>query len=361
MKITALKTRLVNLPLARPIATAIHRIDSLGCALLTVETDQGLVGESYLFTLNAARLKSFDEMLRGFEHQLLGRDPHYVGAIWQAIWDEINPAGRKGVTIAALSTLDTACWDLIGKAADKPLHHLFGACRDRIPTYASGGLWLSQSSDELVADAERFVADGFVAMKIRIGGADGDEDVRRVRAVREAIGDDIGLIADLNQALSPKQAIRLGRELESCRLLWIEEPVAAHDLRGHAQVTAALATDIASGENEYTRFGMQAMIAHAACDILMPDLQRIGGLSEMLRAASLASAHHLAVSTHMFTEHSLCIAGAAANCISVEHMPWFAELFNEELELINGELKIPRRPGTGFTFNHQQLKKYRLG
>lgn len=349
MRITALNTEIVNLRLQKPIATAIHSIDSVGCVLLRLQTDQGLVGESYLFTINATRIKAFDEMLRGLADLVVGRDPHYVSLIWQDIWAAINPTGHKGVTISALSTIDTACWDLIGKASGKPLHHLFGACRDRIKTYASGGLWLSQSIDQLTAEAEQFVSQGFRAIKMRAGSAVIADDVERVRAVREAVGSDIDLLLDINQALSPKQAIRLGRALEEFQLGWIEEPVAAYDLKGHAQVTAKLDTPIASGETEYTRFAMRQMIEAQACDILMPDLQRIGGLSEMMRTSALADAHNLKISTHFFTEQSLCIAGAALNCISVEHIPWFASLFHEELELVNGELLIPQRPGTGFT------------
>lgn len=360
MKITALKTQLVNLPLRQPVKTAIHDIESVGCVLLTLETDAGLVGESYVFTINAVRLKTFEEMIRGFSHQLLQQDPHYVGAIWQNIWNEINPTGHKGVTISALSAIDTACWDLIGKAADKPLHQLFGATRDRIKTYASGGLWLTQSIDELLTEAAQFIDGGFRAMKLRLGSDNQADDVERVKQLREAVGPKIDLMVDLNQALTPKQAIRLGHALQEFNLEWIEEPVSANDLRGHAQVTRALQTAVASGETEYTRFGMQDMIAHQACDILMPDLQRIGGLSEMLRVAAIASAHHLPISTHIFTEHSLSIAGSAANCISVEHIPWFTELFNEEMILENGDILIPQRPGTGFSFNQAAIAKYKI-
>lgn len=360
MKITALKTQLVELPLDKPIATAIHDIRSVGCVLLTLETDQGLVGEAYVFAINAVRIKVFDEMMQGFSHQLIGQDPHYIGAIWHNIWNEINPTGHKGITVSALSAIDTACWDLVGKAAEKPLHQLFGACRDRIKTYASGGLWLSQSIDSLVHEAQQFLQQGFTGMKIRLGSANPDLDVERVRLVREAVGPNIELMVDLNQALTAKQAIRLGRKLEQFDLLWIEEPTPAYDLQGHAKVTAALDTDIASGETEYTRYGMQQMIDHKACDILMPDLQRCGGLSEMLKVSHIASAHNLGISTHIFTEYSLCIAGAAVNCINVEHIPWYTKLFNEELELENGELLIPQRPGTGFTFNQKAVAKYSL-
>ena len=350
MKITHVETRLVNLPFEAPIKTAVHDMRSVGCCLLSLKTDEGLVGEGYLFTLNGVRLKAFDEMVRGFEHVLIGRDPHYVSAIWEDIWKEINPTGHKGVTISALSTIDTACWDLIGKAADKPLHHLFGACRDSIPTYASGGLWLSQTIDSLQSEAQAFLDLGFKAMKLRLGSGNTSSDITRVKAVRDVIGSDIGLMVDINQGLTPKAAIRLGRELEGFNLIWIEEPVAAYDLEGHAKVTAALDTPIASGETEYTRFGIQAMIEKKACDILMPDLQRIGGLTEMRRVAALADAHTIKISTHIFTEQSLCIAGSSPNCMSIEHMPWFSPLFNEEMVIENGNIQIPDRPGTGFTF-----------
>ena len=160
-------------------------------------------------------------------------------------------------------------------------------------------------------------------------------------------------MVDLNQALLPKQAIQLGRQLEEFNLVWIEEPVASHDFAGHARVVNSLDTDIASGETEYTRFGMQQMIENKACDILMPDLQRIGGLSEMRRVAALASANNMPISTHIFTEQSLSIAGSEENCISVEHMPWFKSLFNESMDIIDGEISIPQRPGTGFTFNEK--------
>lgn len=359
MKITALNTQLVNLPLDKPISTAIHAIESVGCVLLTLETDDGIFGESYVFTINAVRLRAFDEMIKGFAHQLLGKDPHFVGQIWQNIWNEINPTGHKGLTISALSAIDTACWDIIGKAARQPLHKLFGASRDRVDTYASGGLWLSLSYDELQNEAQSFLDQGFTSMKLRLGSTNLNEDVSRAEAVREVIGAEHQLLVDINQALSPKAAIRLGKALEHLDLGWIEEPVPAYDLRGHARVTKALDTPIASGETEYTRFGMQAMIEHRACDILMPDLQRIGGLSEMLRVAALASANNLPISTHIFTEHSLCIAGSASNCISVEHMPWFAPLFNESMEIKQGQICIPERPGHGFSFNSDAIKEFK--
>ncbi len=358
MKITRFKTTLVDVPLARPIATAIHNIESVGCVLLELETDQGLVGESLVQTLNGARLQALHEMLLGFSHRVEGRDAHDIGAIWQEIWGEMNPIGHKGFSIYALSAIDTACWDLVGKAAGQPLHRLFGACRDRADTYASGGLWLSQSIDELIAEAAAFIDDGFRAMKIRLGNPKIGDDVERVRALRQAIGADIGLYADANQSLSVKHAIRLGRELEEFDLVWFEEPVVYHDFDGCAEVRAALDTPIAAGETEYTRYGMRDILAAGAVDVLMPDLQRIGGLSEMRRVAAIASVYEVPISSHLFTEHSLCIAGSEPGCISVEHMPWNAPLFNEDMEIADGKILIPSRPGIGFTFDRDAIKRF---
>jgi L-alanine-DL-glutamate epimerase-like enolase superfamily enzyme len=360
MKITALTSQLVNLPLNKPIRTAIHDMKSVGCVCLTIHTDEGLVGEAYAFSLNSLRLNVFDEMIKGLAHLVVGKDPHYSEGIWQSIWQEINPSGLKGVTVSALSTIDTALWDIVGKAAQQPLYKVFGACRDSVATYASGGLWLSASLDELVKEADELVAQGFVALKLRLGKSSLAQDVERVKRVREAIGPNIELLCDANQAFTPKQAIRLGEQLQNYGVNWFEEPVASHDLKGHAQVRNALSLDVASGEGEYTRFGIQAMIDAGAVDILMPDLQRIGGLTEMLRVAHLAGAHNLSISTHIFTEQSLSIAGSCSNCISVEHMPWFGRLFNESMVLEDGKLNMPLGHGLGFTFNKDLLKHYAI-
>jgi L-alanine-DL-glutamate epimerase-like enolase superfamily enzyme len=358
MKITKFTTTLVDIPLEKRIKTAIHDMRSVGCVLLELQTDTGLVGESYVFSLNAVRLNVLNEVVQGFSHRVAGREPHFVNAIFNEMWNEMNTVGHKGYSVAALSAIDTACWDLIGKAADQPLHKIFGACRDRVKTYASGGLWLSQNIDELVIEAQDFIDQGFRSMKIRLGSPAVADDVRRVRAVREAIGPDIELLADANQGLNVKQAIRLGRELEQFDLGWFEEPVAYNDLKGHARVRAALDTPVASGETEYTRFGMKDILEAGAVDVLMPDLQRIGGLSEFRRAAAIASVYHIPVSSHIFTEQSICIAASEVNCISVEHMPWFSRLFNEPIEIEDGYIAVPDRPGLGFTFNHDAIAKF---
>lgn len=350
MKITSVATRLVDLPLPRPIGTAIHSIRSVGCVLATLRTDEGVDGESFVFTINGARLAAFDEMIRGLGALIVGRDPHDTGAIWSDLWMEVNPTGHAGVTISAMSSLDVACWDIVGRAAGLPLHKVFGACRDTADTYASSGLWLDASLDELATEAASFVEDGFTAVKLRIGSDRIADDVERVRTVRASVGDDVRLLVDANQKFDPKTAIRLGRMLEEFDIAWFEEPVAVHDLRGCAEVRAALDIPVATGETEYTTRGIKNVLDARAADVVMPDLQRIGGYTEFRRSAALAAADDTPVSSHFFTEYSLCVAAATPNCVSVEHVDWFAPLFAESVELSDGRLVVPDRPGTGFTF-----------
>lgn len=360
MKITGLRCVQVEIPLEKPIRTAIHDVRTVGCVLVYLDTDEGLSGEAYNFTMNAVRLDVLQAMIESLARHLVGKDPSDVEKIWEAMWRDINFFGHKGVTIFAISSLDTACWDLIGKAAGLPLYKLFGACRDAVDVYASGGLWLSLSIDELVEEAGAFLAQGFRAMKIRVGKERMDEDVERVAAVREAIGPDVALMADANQGFTVSRALRLGRRLEEFRLDWFEEPVPAWDLEGHAAVAAALDTPIASGETEYTRYGMRDMLKAKAADILMPDLQRIGGLTEFRRVANLASSFDIPISTHIFTEQSLSIAGSATNCIYLEHMPWFECLYRERMRLVDGRMAMPQGDGLGFNFEPDAVERYRI-
>jgi L-alanine-DL-glutamate epimerase-like enolase superfamily enzyme len=176
-----------------------------------------------------------------------------------------------------------------------------------------------------------------------------------VRAVRTAIGPKIKLMADANQGLTESQAIRLGRALEEFDLTWFEEPLPAWDLDGLARVAAALDTPIASGETEYTRYGFRRMLELRSADVLMPDLQRVGGVSEFMRVGHMAESYDIPVSSHLFPETSLQVLGALANAIYLEYMPWFSKLYNETIKFVEGQAIIPERPGWGFTFNQDYV------
>src|SRR5260221_4746075 len=180
MKITRLRTVAVRIPLEKPIRTSIHRIESAGCLLVFLETDAGIVGENLLFTLNGKRMAVLDAMVRSLEPLVVGCDPDFTEGFWAAAWADINFVGHSGVPLFGISSIDGALWDIKGKAAGKPIYRLLGAHRDAIPVYASGGLGGSLTIDELVAEAERFRAAGFRAMKMRLGGPSIDADIERV-------------------------------------------------------------------------------------------------------------------------------------------------------------------------------------
>ena len=357
MRVTQVETRALKLPLAAPIGSALGAIEGFGVILVTVRTDGGVTGENLVFTLNDRRTKVLRQMVDDLADQIVGFDAGHIAAFWARAWKDINFIGHQGVAVMAISAIDGALWDALGKAAGLPLYRLLGGAGSSVPLYHSGGLWLSRSTDELVEEAGRFMAQGFKAMKMRLGNADPRVDAARVRAVREAIGPNIKLMADANQGQTEAKAIRLGRLLEEFDLTWFEEPLPAWDLDGLARVAAALDTPIASGETEYTRYGFRRMLELRSADILMPDLQRVGGVSEFMRVGHMAQAYDVAVSSHLFPETSIQVLGALSNAVFLEYMPWFSDLYNERLEIADGMALVPERPGWGFTFNTDFIDK----
>jgi L-alanine-DL-glutamate epimerase-like enolase superfamily enzyme len=357
VKIARVQTRPIVLPLARPIRSALGDLDRVGCVLVSVHDDADVVGESLVFTLNNRRTKVLRQMIDELAELLIGRDAGHIAGFWARAWKDINFLGHKGVPVMGISALDCALWDRLGKSTGLPLYRLLGGVRDRVPAYHSGGLWLSYSQSELVEEAQAFAAAGFKAMKMRLGHADPRVDMARVHAVREAIGPDIRLMADANQGLNESQSIRLGRALEAFDLTWLEEPLPAWDVEGLARVSAALDTPIASGETEYTRYGFRRMLELRSADVLMPDLQRVGGVSEFMRVGHMAESYDVPVSSHLFPEMSLQVLGALANASYLEYMPWFSDLYNEKLEFDNGDAVVPERPGFGFTFDMAYINR----
>ena len=357
MKVARVQTRQVTVTLDKPIGSALGEIRSFGCVLVFVHDDGGGVGENLVFTLNDRRTGVLRLMVDELADVLVGHDAGHIAAFWSRAWKDTNFLGQKGLPIMGISALDGALWDLLGKTAGLPLYRLLGGARQRVMAYHSGGLWLSRTEKELVEEAEAFVDAGFKAVKMRLGSADPAVDVARVRAVRKAIGPGIRLMADANQGLSESQAIRLGRALEAFDLTWFEEPLPAWDVEGLARVAAALDTPIASGETEYTRYGFRRMLELRTADILMPDLQRVGGVSEFMRVGHMAESFDIPISSHLFPETSIQLLGALSNASYLEYMPWFSVLYREKLEFEDGDALVPERPGFGFTFDTDYIDR----
>jgi L-alanine-DL-glutamate epimerase-like enolase superfamily enzyme len=355
MKVTRVETRPVVVTLPKPIGSALGQITCFGCIAVFVHCDNGIVGENLIFSLNNRRTKVLRAMVDELADLIVGRDAGLIADFGARAWRDINFLGHKGVTVVGISALDGALWDAYGKATGQPLFRLLGGARTEIAAYHSGGLWLSYSKHDLVEEAGRFVSDGFRAMKMRVGSGDLDADIARVRLVRETIGPSVRLMADANQGLSESEAIRLGRHLEEFDLAWFEEPLPAWDLEGLARVAAALDTPIASGETEYTRYGFRQMLTLRSADVLMPDLQRVGGVTEFMRVGHMAESFDVPVSSHLFPETSLQMLCALSNATILEYMPWFSELYRETIQFRLGSAVVPERPGWGFTFDIERI------
>lgn len=355
MKVTDLITLPARRVLERPIGNATAQISTMSYLAIRLETDEGLVGENLIFTIRPEQLKLLDAMVHVLRDAVVGREPPDSAGFWADAWRRINFIGYAGVSIMGISAIDGALWDLRGKAAGLSVAQLAGRARSRIPAYASGGLWLTQTIDEIVRQAADFAAEGFGGVKLRLAGS-AAIDLPRIRAVREAIGPDIALMVDVNQGLDAKAAIRLGRQMEEFDIAWFEEPVPAHELAQSGLVARALDMPVASGENEYTIHGFRRMAETGAADIWMPDLQRVGGPSEFLRVGALAAAHGLPVSSHLFPEMSLQLMAALPNASLLEHVDWFAPFYTEPLELVGGEALVPDRPGWGYSLALDRLE-----
>ncbi|MGH7321630.1 MAG: mandelate racemase/muconate lactonizing enzyme family protein [Candidatus Rokuibacteriota bacterium] len=360
MKITAVRTTLVDVPLERPIVSRIRISDVMTHVLVDLETDDGLVGQTYLVTFGQDWGRAVIELLRGLAAEVRGMDPRETSALYRKMWQVSSMAGRRGLAVFAISAIDTAAWDIAAKALGVPLWRLLGGSFEPVNTYASEGLWLTEDLGRLAVEAAELVGRGFRAVKMRLGRPREADDLAAARAVRDAIGPDVRLMADANQGWDVHSALRMGRKLEDAGidLTWFEEPVPHDDVIGQARLTAELATPLATGENAYAPFGFRELIEARAVDVMMPDLERIGGVTGWLRTAALADAWRLPLASHLFPEQTCHLMAASSTAYYLEHMPWAQPLLSEKLELVDGRVRLPSQPGLGLAWDRAAIKRW---
>jgi len=355
MKITDIETQPVVVPLAKPVGFALGKITCFGCVLVTVRTDQGLVGENLVFTLNDIRTRVFVEMIDSLKPLLIDTDPAFTGRFWAEAWRGVNFIGHKGVSVVGLSALDGALWDLNAKAAGLPLFRMLGGVRTHVPAYHSGGLWLSASLSELEEEAGRMVEEGFKAIKLRLGAPTAGADRERVALVRRVIGPSIKLLTDANQSLTENEAIRRGRMLEEFDITWFEEPLPAEDISGHAHLAASTSLPIAVGESIYSVSHFREYLAAGACGIVQVDVARIGGITPWLKTAHLAESFNVKVAPHFLMELHVSLAAAVPNALYVEHIPQLRRLTTSEITIENGHAVPSPEPGLGIDWEYEAL------
>ncbi len=308
----------VSAPVERPFTSSRGWLyKTRGSCIVEIETQDGMVGWGECYGPAHVSRAFIDTQ---FGPRIIGRDAFDVEVIWEDLYNRIKDYGSSGMAIAAISGIDIALWDIIGKSCGKPVHKLIGgAFRDKVQAYATGLYFIDMDRliEEAVEEAQGYVEEGFTAIKMKIGLGSPKLDIARVEAVRKAIGDDVRLMVDANHCFTVPAAIRLGRELEKLNVEWFEEPISPEDLDGYVEVTRALDMAVAGGENEYTRWGFRDIVTRKAMDIVQPDVCAAGGFSECRKIAALATAHGVECVPHAWGS----VIGVAATLHFIAALP----------------------------------------
>jgi mandelate racemase len=348
----------VEVPMSFPLGTSAATLRSAPLLLIDLETEEGITGHAYLFCYVPAAAAAIAALLGEVLSTVKG-EPVAPVDLWTKLARRFTLIGVQGIVRMAMAGFDVACWDALAIAAGKPLVALLGGAPHAIPAYNSNGLGLM--APEAAADeAEKLLAGGFRAVKLRLGYPTLEADLAAVRAVRERLPDHVALMTDYNQALSVAEAIRRGRALDGEGIYWIEEPIRHDDYRGCARLARELATPVQIGENFSQPHAMEQALIAGASDFVMPDLERIGGVTGWMRAASLAAAHGIEMSSHLFPEVSAHLLAATPTCHWLEYVDWASAILAEPMRIENGNAVISDRPGTGVAWNEDAVKRYRM-
>lgn len=377
MKVTKVTCHVLQSKVEKPFVSARGwRYTTRSSCVVEIETDAGITGWGECYGPAAVNKALIETQ---YAPRVLGRDPFDVEVVWEDLYNRIKDYGAQGFSITALSGIDIALWDIMGSATGKPIHKLIGgAQRTEIMAYATGLYFIDMDRlvEEAVEEAQGYVAEGFRAIKMKIGLGDPALDLKRVRAVREAIGPDVKLAVDANHCFTVPQAIQLGRAMEGLDLLWFEEPISPEDHDGYALVSQALDMAVAGGENDFTRWGFRDIIAKKAMDIVQPDVCAAGGISEMRKIAALASAFGVECVPHAWGSAIGLAATIQFIAALPDQPPAFRpmppmlefeqtpnplrdELAREPIRQVRGMVRVPEGPGLGIEVDRDVLMKWK--
>jgi mandelate racemase len=360
LTVRAVRAAPVEVPLTFALGTSQGTLRQVPLLLIDLETEEGVTGRCYLFCYFKAAAAAMAGLLGEIETITRGAalDP---AALWVTLTRRFTLIGIQGVVLMAMAGFDAAAWDALGVAAGKPLCRLLGAEPRPIPAYNSCGLGLTQDLGALAAEAEALLALGqFGAVKLRLGYATARDDIAAVEAVRKRIGGDVKLMVDYNQALLREEAFERGRALDGENIYWLEEPIRHDDYAGAAALARELKTPVQLGENFSLPAAMALAIEQHAADYVMPDLERIGGVTGWREAAELAAVNRIPMSSHLFPETSAHLLAATPTCQFLEYVDWANPVLAEPLRVVGGQAVIPERPGCGMAWDEAAVKRYRI-
>jgi mandelate racemase len=355
LKIRDIRLHPVIAPLRAPVTTASGALTEAPLLLIDVETEEGITGRAYLVAYNRMFLAPLQALVRTLGDAVRG-DAIVPAEIEHKLRSRFTLlGGTRGLGGIAISGIDMALWDALGQAAGLPLAVMLGGRRKPLRAYNSLGMIAAARIPE---EAAKALEHGFKAIKFKIGWPTLAEDIAAVRAFRKAVPDGIELMVDFNQSLSVPEAIRRGRALDDDGLAWMEEPVRNDDHAGCAQVAAALKTPVQIGENFAGPSDMQAALAAGACDLVMPDVQQIGGVSGWLRATALAQASGKPCSSHIFIEASAHLLAVTPTFHYLEYLDLAGAVLSERTKVVGGTVTASDRPGIGITWDMDAVKRF---
>ena len=357
LRVRGVRVRCVAAPMKRPLSTATGALTVAPLVLVDLETDAGITGRAYLFALGQAHLKPIAALVEAMAGMIAG-DEVLPFEIEKKLRAKYTLLGVHNIVLFAMAGIDMAAWDALGQAAGLPLVRMLGGAPRPVRAYNSKGLGI-QPLGTLAREAVELVEEGFSAVKLRLGRPSAKDDLEALRLVKQAIGEDIVLMVDFNQGLGVNEAIRRGRMIDDeGGVEWIEEPVRADDFAGNARLARELATPIQIGENFMGPEQMAQALAANACDFVMPDAQRIGGVTGWMRAAALAQGAGLEMSSHLFPEASCQLLAVTPTCHWLEFVDWAEPVLEQPLELKDGHVLVPERAGLGMTWNEAAVQRY---
>ena len=372
MRISEVVAEILRYQLERPMRDAQVNISERVSIIVRVRTSDGIEGIG-----EAACFGGAEETVRTIIHAqlaplLVGEDPRYVERLWQRMFRGTVQLGRRGAVFGAISGVDIALWDLLGKDCGRPVYKILGAHTDTLAGYASSGFYVEgKGVAELARDFSSYREAGYRAAKMKVAGEPPAGDLARVRAVREAIGPDMRLMIDANNMYTPKQAIAFAREVEDLDITWFEEPVRTDDIDGAADVRRSTTIPIAGYETETSLIGFRRLITHGAVDVVQPDAIWCGGITEFRRIAALASAWHLQMAAHSFAgavsgfanlQISATLPHATMFELDQNPNPLRTEIVINPMSIdAGGDVALPGGPGLGFELDEQAVERYRAG
>ena len=359
LTLKSVRARPVVVPLKRPIVSKVGLFSDWPLILIDLYTNEGIVGHSYLepYLTHSARyiVPAIEDLAEAEKGKPVAPFDAYRRGI-----ASLQLVGREGMSLIAISGLDMAAWDALAQAAGLPLAMYLGGTVGSVPAYNSNGLWLAPP-EKLAAEAAELVAEGgFMALKLRLGREKLVDDLAAIAAAREGGGAAVKLMCDFNQGLSLSDALLRCHGLDNEGLYWFEEPIAYDNIPGYAQLARELDTPVSLGENFYgPRLMYQAVLAGAG-DLVMPDLMRIGGVTGWLRAAAIAGAAGIPMSTHLYPEFAAHLMRVTETAHWLEWQDWADPILEKPFEIKEGQFIVPDRPGAGIAWNEEAVAKFAM-